>query len=112
MRYLSCWTRFCVNTSCGRSLHLRFFRGWYGGIAIGMCASVGTGCCSIMTRPRNLHLLAQRVLDLLANVLIFFQEHARILATLTHALPAVTEPRAGLVDNALVHAEIEQIALA
>ena len=65
-----------------------------------------------IARLRNLHLLAQRVFQLLANVRVFLQENSRILAALAHAFAAKAEPRSCFFNQPLVHAEINQIALA
>src|SRR5271157_3611445 len=75
--------------------------------------AVGARRCSVRTaRNRNLELLAQSVFQLVADILIFFQERARVFAALAHALTAVAKPRAALLDYPLIHAEIDQIAFA
>src|SRR5215469_7750375 len=66
----------------------------------------------VLARGWNLHLLPQSVFQLLANVLVLLQEHARILAALPHALAAKAQPRAGLLDHALLDANVQQIAFA
>src|SRR6266705_150364 len=63
-----------------------------------------------IARLRNFELLAQRVFQLFANVRVFLQENARILAALPQAFPAKAQPRSRLLDQALVHAEVDQIA--
>src|ERR1700675_5162706 len=61
---------------------------------------------------REAQLLAQLVLDFVANVRVFLQEHARILAALSQALALVGNPRAGFLEQVPGDAEIEQIAFA
>src|SRR5262245_27553695 len=50
------------------------------------------------------------ILDGLADVGVFLQELFDVLATLAQALAAVREPRAGLLDDALVDGQVEQVA--
>src|SRR5271154_5963150 len=69
------------------------------------CAICGAG-------NRDSHLLAKRVLELVADVRVLAQEHARIFAPLTEPLAAKRYPRAGFFQDALIHAEIDQVAFA
>ena len=59
---------------------------------------------------RHPELASHAILDGLVNFRVVLEELLDVLATLTEALAAVGEPRAALLDDALVDAEIEQIA--
>src|SRR5215467_2810384 len=85
---LSCWPRLgCICAGRrGRCLHWRLFAVRSSGGCRGV--AVRAGICARIARCGNFHLLAQSVFELLANVRIFLQENARILAALPHALPA------------------------
>src|SRR5512143_1405075 len=55
--------------------------------------------------------LAQAAVDLLPDVLVVLQELARVLAALAHALAVEGVPGAGLLDDAVIDAEVQQVAL-
>src|SRR5438876_2526597 len=74
--------------------------------------AVRSGTRTGIARLRNFELLAQRMFQLFANVRVFLQENARILAALPHAFPAKAKPRSRLLDQAFVHAEVDQVAFA
>src|SRR5260221_6774537 len=63
-------------------------------------------------RDRNAHLLAQCALELVADVGMFLQEQAGIVAPLAQTLAAEGNPRAGFFQDPLIDAKIDQIALA
>src|SRR6185436_5288794 len=50
------------------------------------------------------------IFDRPGDVRVFLQELLRVFAALAQALAAVREPRAGLFDDSLVDADVEQIA--
>src|SRR5713226_3014058 len=98
----------------------------FGGICAGCCCShfhrrlvglggsgraVGSGGAR-SAGLRDFEFLAQGVFELVANVLVFLEEDAGVFAALAHALASVAEPRAALLDDALVDSEIEEVALA
>src|SRR5438552_15018278 len=56
-------------------------------------------------------LAADAVFDRLRDIRVLFQELLRVFAALTEALAAVGEPRAGLLDDALLDAEVEEVAV-
>src|ERR1019366_4415877 len=58
------------------------------------------------------HLEADLVLDFLGDVRVLLQVHARIVLALTDALAVVAVPGAGLVDDALRGADLDDLALA
>src|SRR5215472_4633020 len=102
---LPCWP--CRGSRCSR-FHLRL-------IAMRRSRSsmsVSSRGCARIAWLRNLHFFAQRVFQLLANVRIFLQENARILAPLSHAFAAKAEPRSALLQQPLVHAKVDQITFA
>src|SRR5216683_5917412 len=72
--------------------------------------SGGSRACT--ARHWNFELLAQRIFQLVANIRVFLEEYARILAALAHAFPAEADPRAALLEHALFDAQINQVALA
>src|SRR5216684_2122080 len=74
--------------------------------------AVGAGSCVRIAGHWYFQPLAQRVFQLVANILIFLQENARILAPLAHALAAEADPRPALFQHALFDAEINQVAFA
>src|SRR5216683_7431878 len=53
---------------------------------------------------------ADAILDRLADVRVVLEELLGILAALTEPLAAVGEPRAALLDDPLVHGEVDEIA--
>src|SRR5688572_5433724 len=59
---------------------------------------------------REAELLADAFVDRLPNVAILTQELLRVLAPLAEPLAAVREPRAALLDDALLDGEIEQVS--
>src|SRR5258708_1911953 len=61
---------------------------------------------------REFEFFAQGVFELVANVLVFLEEGASVLAALAHALAGVAEPRAAFLATAFCGAEIEEIAFA
>src|SRR5215472_818166 len=88
-------------------------RGLYGRLVRrNVRVAIGAGRGSAWIGRGNFELLAQGVLEFFANVLVFLEEKSRIFAALAHALAAKAEPCAGLFDNTLVHAEVEQITFA
>jgi len=65
-----------------------------------------------IARHRDFELLPQRVLQLVADILVFLEEDARVFAALAHALAAEADPRAALFEHALFNAQIDQVAFA
>src|SRR6516225_2931457 len=65
-----------------------------------------------IARRRNFQLLAQRVFQLLPNVRVFLQKNTRILSALSHAFATEADPRSALLEQAPVHAQVNQIAFA
>src|SRR6266850_2402080 len=63
-------------------------------------------------RHRYFQPLAQRVFQLVANVLVFLEEYPRILAPLAHALAPEADPRPALFQHALFDAQVDQVAFA
>src|SRR6267142_1619112 len=89
-----------------RSLHRRLLR-W----------RVGHAIRTIRPRiriagDRYFQPLAQRVFQLVANVLVFLQENPRILTALAHALAAEADPRPALFQHTFIDAEINQVTFA
>src|ERR1700746_3538433 len=83
-----------------------------------LARDIGVAICSrrcrrrVLPGYRNFHLFPQRVFQFVPDVLILFQEVACILASLAHALATIAKPRAGLFENTLIHAKIDQVAFA
>ncbi len=65
-----------------------------------------------IARHRDFQLLPQRIFQLVADILIFFEEAAGVFAALAHALAAEADPRAALFEHALFNAQIDQVAFA
>src|SRR4029453_17350387 len=86
--------------SCGGGCHVFFV----------MRDAVRTGGSIAIARRRNFHLFAQRGFNFFTELLVLLQEHAGILAALAHAFPTKADPRAGLFQDALFHAEINEVA--
>src|SRR5260370_18739779 len=61
---------------------------------------------------RDFQLLAHHVFQLFADILVFFQEDARIFPALTHALPPKPQPRSTLFHQTLVATQINTVAFA
>jgi len=102
---LACGTCFVVCRRSGCSgFDWRFFRRTVG-------VAIRTGHGGILLRTGgNFQLFAQRVFDFLADVLVFFQENARVLTALAHALAGKAEPCTGLFNHASVRIDIRRIA--
>ena len=65
-----------------------------------------------MLGQRESQFLAQGAVQLLARVRVVAQEEARVLPPLPDALAVVAEPRAGLLQQTVEHAQVEQVGLA
>src|SRR5580704_4294709 len=75
--------------------------------------AIRTRRCGVGTAGnRDLKLLAQSIFQLVADVLIFLQEGTRVFAALAHAFTTIAEPRAALLDDPFVHAEVDQVTFA
>src|ERR1039457_1566677 len=88
--------------------------------AAALAAAASADCPGARARLRGLflntlgrhHLEADLVLDFLGDVRVLLQVHARIVLALTDALAVVAVPGAGLVDDALRGADLDDLALA
>src|SRR5580704_8928856 len=73
----------------------------------------GAGTCAgAAVSRRDAQLFAQRAFHLFADVLVFLEEDTRVFAALAHAFAAETDPRAGLLEDTLVHTQVNEIAFA
>src|SRR4029077_18215913 len=61
---------------------------------------------------RDLHLFAQRDFEFVADVLVFAEEQASVFAALAHALGVIADPGAALFEQALVDAQVDEVAFA
>src|SRR5579871_902476 len=77
--------------------------------AVGTVWSAG---CGVSVWARDFEFFAQSVFQFFANVRVFFEKDAGVFAALAHAFTAKADPRAGLFKNALVHAEVDEVAFA
>src|SRR5713101_1868433 len=73
-------------------------------------ALAARGTCAGPDRRRNLQLLAKSGFELVANVRVFLEKDAGVLAALAHALAGEAEPCAGFFDDALIHTEVDEVA--
>src|SRR5882762_5728303 len=81
--------------------------GWRGSVAV----DAGR-CCARVNRQRDLKFLTQCGFKFVADVFVFLQEDAGVLAALAHALAAKADPRAVLLQQTFFYAEVDQITFA
>ena len=108
--------------SCGGSLHgwlfglgKFFWLRWRGGVAVGAMgwSAGGAGSCAGAAVGRgDAQLLTERTFQLLADVFVFLQEDAGVFAALAHAFAAEADPCAGFLEDALIDAEVDEVAFA
>src|SRR5713101_4240760 len=70
------------------------------------------GTCAGPDGLGNLQLLAKSGFQLVANVRVFLEEDAGVLAALAHALPGKAEPSPAFFYDALIHTEVDEVAFA
>src|SRR6266446_482083 len=75
------------------------------GVAVG-------ACCAGVARLWDFEFLAQGGFELFANVFVFLQEDAGVIAALAHALAAKADPRTALFEQAFFDTEVDQVAFA
>src|SRR6266478_189000 len=63
-------------------------------------------------RAWDFHFFAERGFQFGADVFVFLQEDAGVFAALAHAFAAVADPGTGFFEDALVDAEVNQVAFA
>src|ERR1019366_8229831 len=83
-------------------------------------AAAGSPACSLVARPLgclflNTHgwqqLQPDFLFDVVRNILVLLQVHARVVLALADTLAVVAVPGAGLVDDAVGRAQIDDLAL-
>src|SRR6202166_488246 len=83
------------------------------GLSVGMRSAIGAvGKTIRAVWAGDFHFFAERGFEFVANVFVFLEEDASVLAALAHAFAGVADPVAGLFQDAFVDAEVDQIAFA